>query len=642
MIFFGPDADGDGVLSPRETAHRRYVCRDAKDKTGQKLLLFKQLRVAPGAICAAGGVQLVWGYDRDGDGSLMGEVKGSLILCNGRDGRDGRNGLSSLIRMAAASTDPDNPCAADGQKISTGPDDNANGSLEPEEVDEVSFVCNGMSAAPIQALITTKPEPPGVNCAIGGTRIDSGLDTNGNGVLDDAERTSSSYVCAAPACNTSNWRVFSPELIGCFLSGAALDGLDLRNADFTKADLRNATLDGTVLAFAVLRRADLSGASLQQAILVGANLQGASLRSVNATGANFQLADVSDADVRGADFSDANLFETRFTRSDLSGATLANVDLTGANLDSAVLAGTQFININAYGVNLRQANLNGARFDGGRLWVSDLSGADLTAADLGTVRLNDVRAVQLQGCPVTLPPQWFCIAAPDGFVLVGPEANLRDARLSELTLAGYNLSRSRLLNTDLSGANLSGTDLSYAAFDNTALLDANLENTDLRYAQIVWTRFAGVRLAGADMTHAHLSLVNTVGVASCPALLPNARWRCSPTQNGLTLFGPGLRLIGPHPDVLSFAGDDLSGVDLSGSIFHDVSFSGASLRGATLASVELRRVDLSFADLSGANLADLRWTGLGPDEFPYSANLTGVVTDPATICPDGASGPCTW
>jgi uncharacterized protein YjbI with pentapeptide repeats len=144
------------------------------------------------------------------------------------------------------------------------------------------------------------------------------------------------------------------------------------------------------------------------------------------------------------------------------------------------------------------------------------------------------------------------------------------------------------------------------------------------------------------MTQANLSLVDTVGVASCPALLPSARWRCLPTQNGLTLFGPSLRLLGPHPDVLSLAGDDLSGVDLSGSIFYDVSFSGASLRGATLASVELHRVDLSFADLSGANLADLRWTGLSPDGSPYSATLTGAVTDSATTCPDGASGPCTW
>ena len=38
-------------------------------------------------------------------------------------------------------------------------------------------------------------ETPGTNCPNGGTKIDSGLDANANGVLDDAEISGTQYVC---------------------------------------------------------------------------------------------------------------------------------------------------------------------------------------------------------------------------------------------------------------------------------------------------------------------------------------------------------------------------------------------------------------------------------------------------------------
>jgi OmcA/MtrC family decaheme c-type cytochrome len=48
------------------------------------------------------------------------------------------------------------------------------------------------------ALVSKVAEPPGANCANGGTKVLSGLDANGNGVLDAAEVNASatSYVCA--------------------------------------------------------------------------------------------------------------------------------------------------------------------------------------------------------------------------------------------------------------------------------------------------------------------------------------------------------------------------------------------------------------------------------------------------------------
>ncbi len=49
----------------------------------------------------------------------------------------------------------------------------------------------------LNALINTTTEPAGVNCANGGTKIETGLDANGNGILDQSEVNTNltNYVC---------------------------------------------------------------------------------------------------------------------------------------------------------------------------------------------------------------------------------------------------------------------------------------------------------------------------------------------------------------------------------------------------------------------------------------------------------------
>jgi hypothetical protein len=53
-------------------------------------------------------------------------------------------------------------------------------------------------AAGASSLIAQTPEAPGSNCIEGGTRITSGPDTNANGVLDPAEVTATTFVCNGP------------------------------------------------------------------------------------------------------------------------------------------------------------------------------------------------------------------------------------------------------------------------------------------------------------------------------------------------------------------------------------------------------------------------------------------------------------
>lgn len=47
-----------------------------------------------------------------------------------------------------------------------------------------------------KSLVRTTVEDVGSNCPVGGLRIDSGVDTNGNGTLENDEVTSTAYACA--------------------------------------------------------------------------------------------------------------------------------------------------------------------------------------------------------------------------------------------------------------------------------------------------------------------------------------------------------------------------------------------------------------------------------------------------------------
>ena len=80
------------------------------------------------------------------------------------------------------------------------------------------------------SLVKTSPEAPGVNCKQGGTRIEVGIDTNGNGILDESnpdEVTATSYVCNGtpvdPCVGVTSLRCAAgPRLIGTAVDVNAL------------------------------------------------------------------------------------------------------------------------------------------------------------------------------------------------------------------------------------------------------------------------------------------------------------------------------------------------------------------------------------------------------------------------------------
>ncbi|MDT0619664.1 choice-of-anchor I family protein [Salinisphaera sp. P385] len=98
--------------------------------------------VAPGPDCPTGGVEVETGIDENLNGVLDDdEVDESAILCNGENGADG---LSAAILV---DNDTGDSCSTAGIRVRVGQDDNGNGTLDaPGEVDDTAIACNASLA----------------------------------------------------------------------------------------------------------------------------------------------------------------------------------------------------------------------------------------------------------------------------------------------------------------------------------------------------------------------------------------------------------------------------------------------------------------------------------------------------------------
>lgn len=139
-----------------------------------------------GSNCENGGILIQTGLDTNQDGTLDStEVTSTSYICNGKEEYQT---LVGVIEEA-----PGINCANGGQVIRTGVDTNKNEILDTDEIDNSVYVCNGADG--ITSLINSTEEEAGENCTNGGIKIEFGLDNNANGILDEAEITSTSYVC---------------------------------------------------------------------------------------------------------------------------------------------------------------------------------------------------------------------------------------------------------------------------------------------------------------------------------------------------------------------------------------------------------------------------------------------------------------
>ena len=146
---------------------------------GQNTLVKTTTEVAS-ANCTTGGIKIEYGLDANNNGVLdVSEINASLTkyVCNGAVGATGTTG-------------PQGPIGLTGPSGASGPQ----GAQGPQGVAGTNGT-NGTNG--LNALIKTTTEPAGANCTNGGTKIETGLDINGNGVLDASEVNASQtqYVC---------------------------------------------------------------------------------------------------------------------------------------------------------------------------------------------------------------------------------------------------------------------------------------------------------------------------------------------------------------------------------------------------------------------------------------------------------------
>jgi len=113
----------------------------------------------------------------------------------GTPGDDGQQGVKSLINTTEEPAGPN--CDTGGTRIEVGIDTNNNNILDTDEIDDslTRFICNGEVAT--KTLINSIAEEPGDNCINGGVKIEVGVDVNFNGVLetDEIDDLLTKFIC---------------------------------------------------------------------------------------------------------------------------------------------------------------------------------------------------------------------------------------------------------------------------------------------------------------------------------------------------------------------------------------------------------------------------------------------------------------
>ena len=169
--------------------------------TGKDSVAAAVQNTAPADVCPNGGITVQTGIDTSGNGILdPSEVQNTQYVCNGTGGTNGQTALVSVTSEPSGTN-----CSAGGKKVNVGLDTNGNGILDASEVTSTNYICNGTNGANgLNSLTSIVTEPSGSNCSYGGLKITSGLDTDGNGALVLPERLPLRAIHAAATSRRSS------------------------------------------------------------------------------------------------------------------------------------------------------------------------------------------------------------------------------------------------------------------------------------------------------------------------------------------------------------------------------------------------------------------------------------------------------
>jgi hypothetical protein len=184
----------------------------------------------------------------------------ALVACGGDDNKSNSSNssnASTATRVTAFASS--SSCSNGGITVETGIDENSNGVLDTNEVDNTQEVCNGVNGTDgtngtngtngtdgYNSLINLVEEEAGANCTLGGYLIQTGLDTDRSGTLETSEVTSTAYVCNGIADDSgSGTGTDSALVINEVRSTGDFDYIELYNT--TDSDYTVSGTDWTVL-----------------------------------------------------------------------------------------------------------------------------------------------------------------------------------------------------------------------------------------------------------------------------------------------------------------------------------------------------------------------------------------------------------
>jgi hypothetical protein len=130
-----------------------------------------------------------------------------LSACGGNDGEPGTSGGNGINALVTVSAEPSGAhCASGGSKIEAGLDADGNGTLGAAEVSSTQYACDGVvGSSGRNTLVRVFDEPSGSHCAAAGKAISVGIDNDANGVLDAGEVSATSYICNGGPGVTLSW-----------------------------------------------------------------------------------------------------------------------------------------------------------------------------------------------------------------------------------------------------------------------------------------------------------------------------------------------------------------------------------------------------------------------------------------------------
>ncbi|MFY1831761.1 DUF7151 family protein [Myxococcus fulvus] len=182
-VLTGIDQNEDGLLSGTEVMSEHYNC------AVQPLdWLTRASPVEPTDSCPLGGVSTRSGLDQNRDGELSeAEVTHERLDCAGV------HPVNVRVRGAAEGHPA---CEGEGTTlVEAGPDLDGDGQLGAVERRTLALHCGEATS---RILARLEGEPVGARCAMGGHRVDSGMDKNADGVLQEEEVTERRRVCLGP------------------------------------------------------------------------------------------------------------------------------------------------------------------------------------------------------------------------------------------------------------------------------------------------------------------------------------------------------------------------------------------------------------------------------------------------------------